>query len=84
MLGSMANKIKKTASSEKPQAPIIAKDYIETLELLKKRIREARLKAAISVNSELVKLYWEIGCTLSQKMQIEGWGAKTIDRIAKI
>ncbi|MCK4599648.1 hypothetical protein KAU37_07535 [Candidatus Bipolaricaulota bacterium] len=35
--------------------------YGELLDELKQRIRTARVKAAVSVNRELVLLYWEIG-----------------------
>ena len=33
-------------------------DYAELLESLKKRIRETRVKAGLSVNRELVRPYW--------------------------
>ncbi|MBI5346275.1 MAG: DUF1016 domain-containing protein [Chlamydiae bacterium] len=52
------------------------------LEQVKEKIKTAQLKAALSVNSELVFLYWEIGGMLSTKMKQEGWGAKVIDRLA--
>lgn len=38
-----------------------SKDYLNTLAELKKRIQEAQLKAALSVNRELIRLYWHIG-----------------------
>lgn len=79
----MVKATKKTVTTKSSTSPILAKDYVETLEVLKKKIREAQLKAAISVNTELLKLYWEIGCTLSEKMQAEGWGAKTIEKISR-
>ncbi|HCP32063.1 TPA: hypothetical protein DIT45_02280 [Candidatus Acetothermia bacterium] len=34
---------------------------VALLDSLKKRIRQARVRAAVSVNRELVLLYWEIG-----------------------
>ncbi len=37
------------------------KEYIEWLNGLKDKIGKAQIKAAISVNSELIKLYWNIG-----------------------
>jgi len=36
-------------------------DYAELLDDLKKRIRAAQMRAALSVNRELVLLYWHIG-----------------------
>lgn len=49
---------------------------------LKERIRQARLKAASLVNAELLKVYWEIGHTIVDQQNKEGWGAKVIDRLA--
>lgn len=56
--------------------------YKHLLENLKMRIRRARVKAALSVNSELVMLYWHIGKTILTRQQAGGWGAKVIDRLA--
>ena len=42
----------------------------------------AQVKAALSVNRELVALYWDIGAAIVQKQFLEGWGAKVIERLA--
>jgi predicted nuclease of restriction endonuclease-like (RecB) superfamily len=57
--------------------------YAELLESLKKRIRESRIKAALSVNRELVLLYWHIGQEILRRQREGGWGAKVIDRLAQ-
>ena len=57
--------------------------YAELLEDLKARIRSAQVKAALSVNRELVLLYWQIGREILQRQQQEGWGAKVIERLAQ-
>ncbi len=57
-------------------------NYIHTLNALKKTIRQARLRAALVVNAELLILYWEIGSTILDQQAQEGWGSKTIDRLA--
>lgn len=49
---------------------------------LKKRIIDARLRAALSVNRELILLYWSIGRDILARQEREGWGAKVIDRLA--
>jgi DUF1016 N-terminal domain len=36
----------------------------------------------LSVNRELVPLYWEIGRHILSREGSEGWGAKVIDRLA--
>ena len=61
----------------------LTEDYQQFLQKLKQRIRNAQLKAALSVNRELVLLYWQIGREILIKQQQQGWGAKVIDRLAK-
>jgi hypothetical protein len=41
---------------------------------LKSKIQSAQLKAAISVNKELLSLYWEIGKSISLKVTASKWG----------
>ena len=60
----------------------IDKTYIETLDSLKTKIKSAQLKAASSVNAELIILYWEIGKTILERQQKEGWGSKVIDTLS--
>jgi predicted nuclease of restriction endonuclease-like (RecB) superfamily len=66
---------------QQPAAQLPA-GYAELLESLKARIREAQVRAALSVNRELVLLYWHIGREILQRQEREGWGAKVIDRLA--
>ena len=56
--------------------------YPAFLAELKQRIRGARLAAALSVNKELVLLYWSIGRDILGRQSAGGWGAKVIDRLA--
>lgn len=56
--------------------------YADWLGELKTRIRTARVRAALAVNSELVGLYWEIGRDIIARQQQQGWGAKVIERLA--
>jgi predicted nuclease of restriction endonuclease-like (RecB) superfamily len=56
--------------------------YAALLADLKQRIDSARLKAALSVNRELVLLYWSIGRDILTRQGTEGWGTKVIDRLA--
>jgi predicted nuclease of restriction endonuclease-like (RecB) superfamily len=57
-------------------------NYHEIITGLKEKIRQARLRAAVLANTELLKIYWEIGLTILSYQQHEGWGAKTIERLA--
>ena len=57
------------------------KNYVAVLKDLKEKIRQARLQATITVNNELLKLYWEIGNAILLQQKTEGWGTKVIDRL---
>jgi len=58
-------------------------NYAVFLRSLKDQIRQAQIKAALAVNSELILLYWQIGQEILERQQQEGWGAKVIERLAK-
>lgn len=60
----------------------ISASYAELLSNLKERIRSAQVKAALSVNRELVLLYWHIGQEILTRQAKENWGSKVIDRLA--
>ncbi len=53
------------------------------LEQLKAKIKSARLKAILTVNTELLKIYWEIGDIISAQEKEGGWGSKIIEKLAK-
>ncbi len=57
--------------------------YVKLLNKLKDKIRSSQLKASISVNIELIQLYWEMGIEILKKQKDEGWGTKVIERLAK-
>ena len=57
-------------------------NYIKIVDSLKDKIRLARLKVAVTANFELIQLYWEIGQTILEQQKKDGWGAKTIDKLA--
>jgi len=57
-------------------------DYPSLLEDIKRRIRSAQIRAALSVNRELIRLYWDIGKTIVQRQQAAGWGKSTVERLA--
>ena len=56
--------------------------YNQILAALKEKIRNARLQAVLSVNTQMLKMYWEIGDAIAQQQKEEGWGAKVIDNLA--
>ena len=56
--------------------------YADWLAQLKGQIAQARQRAALAVNAELVQLYGRIGRDILERQQNKGWGAKVIDRLA--
>jgi len=57
-------------------------EYATLLAELKEQIRSSKSKATLSVNRELVLLYWRIGRRILDRQETEGWGAKVIDRLS--
>lgn len=66
-----------------PDTTLPTADYTDWLDDLKRRVEQARQRARLSVNRELVGLYWQIGRDILDRQQRQGWGAKVIDRLAR-
>jgi predicted nuclease of restriction endonuclease-like (RecB) superfamily len=76
--------VAKNNSSEKASKPLISTaDYASFIANLKKKIRSSQFKAALSVNQEMIRLYWDIGKDIVDKQEKDGWGTKVIERVAK-
>ena len=60
---------------------LVPDSYPQFLADLKSRIRAAQVRASLSVNRELVLLYWQIGRDILERQDKEIWGAKVIDRL---
>lgn len=58
-------------------------DYRNLIADLKHRIQDAQIKAAVTVNTQLIALYWDIGKQIAEKQQASGWGDAVIEQIAK-
>lgn len=56
--------------------------YRDLLGDIKRRLRQAQHRAALSANAELIQLYWDIGRLIATRQQAEGWGAAVIPRLA--
>lgn len=57
--------------------------YADWLAQLKVDIAQSRQRAALAVNAELVQLYHRIGAEIRQRQQVNAWGAKVIERLAR-
>ena len=65
------------------QFSLFPDDYSSFLNDLKNRIRQAQLRATLSVNEEMITLYWEIGREILDRQQQEGYGTKVVAQLAK-
>lgn len=57
-------------------------EYQNWLDQIKQRIKSAQYRAARSVNSVLMELYWEIGKEIVEKQKFEDWGSGFIEQFA--
>ena len=56
------------------------KEYIKTLDDIKNRISEAQRNARVSVNKELIMLYWYVGKIINEKST---WGNKFVENLER-
>ena len=64
------------------RTPTLPEGYANWLIQLKGDIAQARKRAALAVNAELVQLYHRLGGEIQQRQETHGWGAKLIERLA--
>ncbi|NNN05432.1 MAG: DUF1016 domain-containing protein [Elusimicrobia bacterium] len=60
----------------------LPQDYPRFIQGLKERIRLARLKAALSINRELIALYWDLGRQIVEKQKRERWGTSVLKKVS--
>ncbi len=56
--------------------------YPALLADLKTRVRAAQLRAVVSVNRELILLYWDIGKIIVEAQKNKGYGKQVVERLA--
>ncbi len=61
---------------------IIKQNYTEWFEQIKQRIQAAQLRAALSVNAQLLQAYWELGEAIIKKQQDANWGDAILEQLA--
>lgn len=50
---------------------------------IKKRIQSAQIKAAVAVNQELLRLYWDLGERMVAKQEQTHWGDGFISQMSR-
>lgn len=59
------------------------RDYAVLLGDIKSRIQQSQTRAMLSVNAELVRLYWDIGRLVHERQSDEGYGTRVVQRLAR-
>ncbi len=59
------------------------KEYKNWLIELKNKVREAQIRAAVKVNTELLKFYWELGAEIVEKQKSISWGEGFLKQLSK-
>ena len=57
-------------------------DYYNWINELKSKIHAAQTKVALTINSQLLELYWEIGKDIFERQENTDWGSKFIEQTA--
>jgi predicted nuclease of restriction endonuclease-like (RecB) superfamily len=70
--------VKKTNESMLMTSP----EYRQFIEELKSRVISARICAARAMNSDVIRLYWDIGRGIVEKQKTLGWGDAVVPMVA--
>ncbi|MDR0792794.1 MAG: PDDEXK nuclease domain-containing protein, partial [Chitinophagaceae bacterium] len=58
-------------------------EYRDWLRSLKQQIKTGQIKAALSVNSQMIMLYWDLGKQIAEKQEKAKWGSGFIEQLSK-
>lgn len=56
--------------------------YADLLRKIKQRVQIAQQRAIYAANEEVLRMYWDVGELLQQSQDTDGWGKKTLQRLA--
>ncbi len=72
---------RKTEKLEQKDIP--SAEYIGFLKDIKNKIRHSQYEAMKTLNSSLIRLYWEIGEEIFRQQQEKGWGKSIVEILAQ-
>ncbi len=61
---------------------ILDEDYLQWVQSLCKRYRQSQIKAAVRVNKEMLRFYWELGKDIVEFHAEKRWGDKVMSRLS--
>ena len=59
------------------------KEYLSWVKEIKQKIQAVQIKAAITVNQEMLNLYWDLGQSISEKVKKKNWGTSVVENLSK-
>lgn len=59
------------------------RDFKSWVSQLKKDIRSAQLRAAIKVNTDMLRLYWRMGADICEKQKAASWGDGWLNELSR-
>ena len=62
---------------------ILDKDYLQWVKGLCKRYRQSQIKAAVKVNTEMLKFYWSLGRDIVTLKAEDRWGSKFFHNLSR-
>ncbi len=61
----------------------INEDYISWIKEIKNKIYHLQIKATLSVNSEMLNFYWNLGKDIIEKKTTKSWGDAVVEQLGK-
>lgn len=61
---------------------ILDPEYLQWVQALSKRYRQSQVRAAVRVNEEMLRFYWELGRDIVALHIEERWGTKVMQRLS--
>lgn len=58
-------------------------DYNSWIREIKDRVYKLQIKAALSVNSEMLAFYWDLGKEIIEKQETKNWGDAVVEQLGK-
>ena len=77
-----ATDLKRITGDDGKTSTTLAIGYASLLTDIKIRVKAAQLRAAVTVNRELIQMYWDIGRVIVTAQETKGYGKQVVERLA--
>lgn len=64
------------------QLMILDNDYLQWIKELSSRYRKSQIKAAVKVNEEMLRFYWELGKDISERQYDNKYGSHFYEKLS--